>query len=135
MPFSVRLDRDKRLVLAVFVGKLSAEDVRQYVFRAWATDELTGFRELVDLRAVDVQATAFTELLGLAQEAPSLGIPVRSDRLALVVSTDGQAEKAEFFGTARASQRQGADDFRVFRSIETAEQWLDEGHPAGPERD
>ena len=49
MPFEVRIDRDKRLVRAAFFGELSREDLREYVLRTWASGELDGFRELVDL--------------------------------------------------------------------------------------
>lgn len=132
MPFRVQVDRDKRLVLAEFYGTLSAEDVREYVFRVWSNDALDGFRELIDLRSIEEESTSFTEILALAQETSSLSIPVRSDRLALVVSTHGQAEKADFFGTARATQRPGCADFQVFRSIELAERWLTEAHAPAP---
>ena len=130
MPVEVRIDRELRSVHVTFEGVLSVDQMREYLAGTWATGQLEGFSELADVRGVDADQLSFGRLLKLAQEAPGMGMRQRPARLAVVVSSAEQLEKALFFGSAREVLRPYAEDFRTFSSVEEAKQWL--ADPAVP---
>ena len=52
MPVDVRIDRDRRLVHAAFVGEISKDEMRKYLVDTWVGDEFLGFGELADVRQI-----------------------------------------------------------------------------------
>ena len=120
MPIEVRIDRQRRLVHVTFEGALTPNEIREYHADTWASGQLEGYAELLDVRGVDSRLLPFGQLLELAAEAPSQ----RPVRLALVASSEDQLEKAHFFRSARDILGHDAGEIRSFSSLQEAQRWL-----------
>ena len=128
MPIDVRIDRPRRLVNVTFEGALTPDEMCAYHADTWASGQLEGYVELLDLRGVDSRLLPFGKLLELAAEAPGH----RPVRLALVVSSEDQLEKAHFFRSARDILGPHAGEIGSFSSLEEAQKWLADPATADP---
>lgn len=122
MAWSVRFDAQRRIIRVDFLGKVSAEDVRESSAEVIALmkREDTGL-VLADVTSATELELSTTELVGLPQFFKALGLD-RPFREAMVAPLDSKVrEQAEFYETVCVNR---GIPVRVFRDHAAAESWL-----------
>lgn len=120
MPIHVDIHHPSRLVVAVVRGAFTADDVREAVQQALASDVLH-YGKLIDIASptfpMDMAGVEAIANLILSRNAGTTPGPV-----AFVVSPGQAADKAETF----ARLTSGLRPVKVFQSLHAARKWLAE---------
>ena len=133
MPLEYRIDRERRVVFATATRILSDEDVFAYQREVWSHGDLAGYDEVVDLGlVVDLVLSSGDRVRALAEFASGMDVPGASSRLAIVAPQDLAYGFARMFETYRTMSQSGAKVVSVFRSMQTALDWLGAKGPGGP---
>ena len=122
MPISYRIDPEQRVVFTELSGKLTLEDVR--VFRERLEMELgdgTVFNRLIDARALAGDFTP-AEIRGLADLVRVKDRGMSPSKRAVVME---DAQVVALMQVFQAYTRGDSADYRVFRTTEEAERWLE----------
>ena len=119
MPYEIAPDQDKRLVVIRISGDVTLAEVRGIVADLLGRVEVSGFRQLVDLRELN-SATAISaaDIRAIAAGAMSAS-PMR----AVVASDSATFGLARMFAALRNLKDSG-DQIGVFRTMREAEDWL-----------
>jgi len=134
MPIEVRLDPERRWVVAEGHGVVSLEDMLRYQQDVWSRPDVAGWDELVDMSDVrEAVAPTAARMQELAARAVSMDHASEGSRLAIV------APQHEFFGLARMYEAyrglagHSTKQVAVFRDRGEAAVWLagGAGHDTG----
>jgi hypothetical protein len=123
MPIQYEIDRGRRLLRAVSVGRVDAEAVRDYLRRIENDSEYDpSFDGIIDVRGAtaDVSPDDIRDIAELVRRRPVEA----TGRRAVLVSSD------EHFGLMRmfeAYTSRGPTRYRVFRDPDEANAWLESG--------
>lgn len=131
MAFEVEVIKAEKLVRLTCVGDITLSDFIEYLRDFWIGPHNKGFHHLVDLRESNIKFD-FGDILSLAAQArPANDLRYSNARTSLVVSSEDQYDRCEFFKHAR---HQVCNPFirevEVFYDIDAAEHWLREAVPA-----
>jgi hypothetical protein len=122
MPISYRIDPEHRVVFTELNGKLTVEDVRG--FRERLEEELgqsTVFNRLIDARGLTKDFSP-AEIRSLADLVRVRDRGMSPSRRAVVME---DAQVVALMQVFQAYTRGDSADYRVFRTMEEAERWLE----------
>jgi hypothetical protein len=119
VPASYKIDKVRGVVLSHYSGHLTDDDILGHQRRLIADPEFDPtFRQLLDMREVEELAATAEGIRQLARGNPF----VSGSRRAGVASRDVVFGMARMFEMMR---EQRGDEFRMFRSMDEALDWLD----------
>src|SRR5262245_59429079 len=105
MAIEYRIDRERRVVIAVAKGELTSEDFFRYKREAWTQDGVPGYDELMDLTQVtEIVDLSVEGIRKLVQLSVSMDPPDTPSRFAIA------APKELIFGLGRM--------YEAYRSLE-----------------
>jgi hypothetical protein len=114
---------EDRLLRTVVSGRLTEQEMLDYIREAWKRPDRADFDEVADYRQLDVSMISVSTLLKATQLSTELNRERKVYRVAFVVT--GKLG----FGVGRQYEtlREATPTItRMFESIETAEQWIRE---------
>jgi hypothetical protein len=123
MPIQYEIDKGRRLLRAVSIGRVDAEAVRDYLRRMESDPDYDpAFDGIIDVRSAsaDVSPDDIRDIAELVRRRPREA----TGRRAVLVSSD------EHFGLMRmfeAYASGGPTRYRVFRDPDEAKAWLESG--------
>ncbi len=119
MPASYRIDKARGVVFSHYSGLLTDDDILDHQRRLKADPEFDPtFRQLLDMREIEELTATAEGIRQLARGNPFISGSRRG----------GVASKDVVFGMARMFEmmrEQMGDEFRMFRSMDAALDWLD----------
>jgi len=125
MPIDVRIDAERRLVVASAHGEMTDEDVFGYQRSVWSRPEVQGFNEIVDMTAVRHIALPHPDRVrDLAELSASMDPSHTSSRMAIVAPDDFAYGLGRMFGLHRKNEELSTKQVGVFRTLEEAMAWL-----------
>jgi hypothetical protein len=123
MPIAYRIDHERRIIVARGYGMFSEKDVFDYQHEAWASRDVIGYDELVDMSHVsDVTLPPGGRVKELASFAALMDLA--PSRLAIVAPGDLAYGLGRVFQAYRHGETQSAKQVGVFRSLEEAVTFL-----------
>lgn len=134
MAVTFEWDTERRLLRTVVSGRLSEEEMLDYIREVWKRPDRADFDEIADYRELDVSGISLSMLLKATQLSTELNRERKIYRVAFVVSGQlgfGIGRQYETFREATPTIT------RMFQSIEEAEKWLQESRasrPSSPDR-
>jgi hypothetical protein len=132
MPIDYRIHFDRRRVVATASGILTDADVFGYQREVWSRDDVAGFDEIVDMTAVDnveLPVPSSERMRTLAAESAERDVPAAS-RFAIVAPGDLAYGLGRMYAVYRETDRRSTKEVRVFRRMDEALSWLEEGKRA-----
>ena len=124
MPISVDIDKANRLVFASCSGKISNQDLMQYQQETWVAEDTTGFDGMFDATQGNFDGIIYSELLSFSQNAVAIDRYASTSKMAIIVANENQEQLAEFYISATDMLSGNTRESRIFKDIETAENWL-----------
>lgn len=111
------IDTERRMVLAKFGKKITAEHIQGYARHLQANPSFNSdFAEIADLRDVEELDLNADEFIKLADEVDPFS---EEAKRAFVVRTPVQAHAARMHKALRLQRK-----FEIFKSLEEAERWI-----------
>jgi hypothetical protein len=133
MPLEYRIDHERRVVFATAARAMTDKDFFAYQREVWSRRDLAGYDEIVDLSGAEhLLLSPGDRIRALAELASAMDVPGTSSRLAIVASQDVAYGFARMFETYRTLNQHGAKAVSVFRSMQTALDWLGVRTPRSP---
>lgn len=132
MPIAYRIDTTRRRVVATASGVLTDDDVFGYQREVWSRADVAGFDEIVDMTGVDnieLPVPSSDRMRALASESAAVDGPFLS-RFAIVAPGDLAYGLGRMYSVYRETDPRTTKEVRVFRTMEEAVSWLDEGRRA-----
>ena len=129
MPIDYHIDSTQRRVVAIAHGTLTDSDVFDYQRAVWSRADIAGFDEIVDMRAVkivELPRPGGERLRELAATSASMDTQA-SSRFAIVAPDDLAFGLGRMYAAYRDVDARSTKEVRVFRTMEEAVAWLDEG--------
>jgi hypothetical protein len=129
MPIDYHIDSAQRRVVAIAHGTLTDSDVFDYQRAVWSRADIAGFDEIVDMRAVkivELPRPGGERLRELAATSASMDTQA-SSRFAIVAPDDLAFGLGRMYAAYRDVDARSTKEVRVFRTMEEAVAWLDEG--------
>lgn len=125
MPIDVKIDSERRLVVATPRGTLTHADLVGYQKSVWTRPELAGFHELVDMTQVEKVDFVSPEWVGeIASLAAGMDAPGTPTRMAIVAVNEFHVGLAEMYRTLRTADPRSNREVRVFAAAAEALAWL-----------
>lgn len=117
MPIDVRIDHERKLVVARVHGAMSDEETFGYQRRVWSDPEVAGYDELVDMTAVGaIHLPSSARARELAALSASMDIPGPETKMAIIAPTDEAFGLGRMFEMMRELQPGSRRKVGVFRT-------------------
>lgn len=125
MPIEVTIDHAHRLVTATGRGTLTGEDVFGYQRDVWSRQDVRGYNELMDMRAVErIDLRSIDNMRALAELSASMDAPAQPSKFAIVATTDESFGLGRMYETYRRLEGKSTKEVGVFRSLNEALEFL-----------
>jgi hypothetical protein len=121
MPIEYEIDHTRRVVIARGRGVLGEGDFFGYQKEVWSRDDVQGYDELVDMRAVeDVAVPTADRMRALASLSAGMDAPRTSARLAIIAPQDFAYGLGRMYEAYRSFQPSSTKEVMVFRTAAEA---------------
>jgi hypothetical protein len=125
MPIVHSIDRNARVVVAVWQGVMIEADVFAYQREVWSRPDVLGFDELVDMTGVTEFVMPSTDTVRqLVDLAAQKDVPDIRSRVAIVAATNHAYGLARMYQTYRELDPRTNRDIEVFRTLAAARAYL-----------
>ena len=125
MPIEYRIDRERRVVIAVAKGALTSEDFFRYKREAWTQPGVPGYDELLDLTQVTgIVDPSVEEIRKLAQLSVSMDPPDTPSRFAIAAAKEIIFGLGRMYEAYRSLQPGSTKTVTVFKTLPEAMEFL-----------
>lgn len=127
MPYSVRVNDQKKTITLVCWGDVTVDDMMDYERRYWEGDEHEGYHHVIDLQVAKLRIDLNEGLMLATHATPANPEAYRGARSAIVVGEDDEYFLASAYRDARhAMCSPTIREVGVFEEMEAARTWIDE---------
>jgi hypothetical protein len=121
MPIEYEIDHTRRVVIARGRGVLEDADFFGYQRDVWSRDDVEGYDELVDMRAVDdIIMPSADRMRALASLSAEMDAPQASAKLAIIAPQDFAYGLGRMYEAYRSFQPPSTKEVMVFRTAAEA---------------
>jgi len=121
MPIRYRVDHERKVVFAEGSGTFTDADVFGYQREVWSRPDVIGYRELIDMTAVEhIEQPTPERIQQLAQLSAEMDAIARSTRFAIVAPTTIAYGLGKMYQAMREMQDRSTKDVGVFRTRDEA---------------
>ncbi|HXX93221.1 MAG TPA: hypothetical protein VEN81_06275 [Planctomycetota bacterium] len=125
MPIDFRIDRRRKLVLAIPRGLLTHEEMVAYQKEVWTRPEVAGFDELIDMTFVDrLDLRSPDQIFELAALSAKLDLGQPPSRMAIVATDRLHVALGRMYRASREASPSHQREIEIFPTIEAARDWL-----------
>jgi hypothetical protein len=125
MPIDYEINSQLQLVIAKARGTLGVDTLIDYQKEVWASPEVKGFDELVDVTEVDAfEYHSVEKIRELASLAAKMDWINHSKKFAIVAKDDAAFGLGRMYQAYRETEPLTKKEVQIFRSMEQARQWL-----------
>ena len=124
MPFSVDIDRDKRLVASVWTGEVDEAECVAYIDDVWGDPTVGDYDELLDFRAVTAIDLPLEAMQRLVSRSRAVANPGAASRSVLVASAELVYGLSRMYVAMRDIGAAHEREWNVVDDIDVARRWL-----------
>ncbi|HEU5179830.1 MAG TPA: hypothetical protein VFW45_03495 [Candidatus Polarisedimenticolia bacterium] len=128
MPITYKIDHERKTVFAKGFGVLTDEDVFGYQREVWSREDTRGYSELIDMRGVEqIALPSMDRVRDLANLSAEMDPGKTPSKFAIVAGSDLAFGLGRMYEAYRGMNPRSSKEVKVFRILEDALKWLDEG--------
>jgi hypothetical protein len=121
MPIAYRVDHERKVVFAEGSGTFTDADVFGYQREVWSRSDVIGYRELIDMTAVErIEQPTPERIQQLAELSAEMDAVARSTRFAIVAPTTIAYGLGKMYQAMREMQDRSTKEVGVFRTRDEA---------------
>ncbi len=125
--YQIEINREGRRVMTRWGTAVDDASLLEYQQDVWSDPALQGFDELIDFRPLVRMDVTTGGLKKVAEAAAAMDVGAQAARFAVVVEDPLSFGLARMYQAFRSLQVGGLREVRVFKAMEDAVAWLDEG--------
>jgi hypothetical protein len=117
MPIAYHVDHERKVVFAAGSGTFTDADVFGYQREVWSRPDVIGYRELIDMTAVErIEQPTPERIQQLAELSAEMDAVARSTRFAIVAPTTIAYGLGKMYQAMREMQDRSTKEVGVFRT-------------------
>lgn len=124
MPINTSISSDAQLVFAIAHGKVTRDEMYQYLKDTWVKQGTTGFNCVFDATSADFSGLNNGDLAKFAESVIEIDEDIKGARLAIIIANKHEEQLANFYKASREQTSSHKRETLICRSMREAMDWV-----------